>query len=83
MKNSSKGQLFSLTYTCGSFHFDYCKILSDAQHLRHATIVQVITLGHVHIPFTNRKLQEVRDRLNQLRDLIGDYQVGKEMVNSI
>ena len=74
MKNSSKGQFFSLTYSCGSFHFDY---------LRHATIVQVITLGHVHIPFTNRKLQEVRDRLNQLRDLIGHYQVGKEMVNSI
>lgn len=32
--------------------------------------------GHLNL---NRKLQDVRDRLKQLRDLIGHYQVIKEM----
>jgi len=53
-------------------------------------LYSVITSGRVHTvqynnsnPFIIRKLQEVRDRLNQLRDLIGHYQVGKLMVYSV
>lgn len=50
-------------------------------------LYSVIRSGRVHTvqynnsnPFINRKLQEVRDRLNQLRDLIGHYQVGKKLM---